>query len=279
MSGPGFSDFLESCGRPVAYFPALAKALGSIKAAVFLAQLMYWAPRAKNPDGWVFKMAEEWETETGLTYEEQLGARKILEGLKLIEAKYIRSEHTVYYRVNRGVLNAFWAEACGKNPDATEHVAKALVAPGKNPDGIWQKPSSVVPETTTIDHPESTSPPIVPQQKRNLKVVKLEYSEAFEALWKALPVKAQTCGKKAAFSSWKTAVKNGAAAEAIVAGLERWKVSRQWAEGYINHATTWLNQERWKVDPEPADANRSLKTGRAKVTPDNFKGVAGEIKL
>src|SRR4029077_880522 len=84
MSGPGFSDFLESCGRPVAYFPALAKALGSIKAAVFLAQLMYWAPRAKNPDGWVFKMAEEWETETGLTYEEQLGARKILEGLKLI---------------------------------------------------------------------------------------------------------------------------------------------------------------------------------------------------
>lgn len=279
MSGPGFSDFLESCGRPVAYFPSLAKVLGSIKAAVFLAQLMYWTPRGKKADGWVFKTAQEWLDETGLTYEEQLGARKILEGLKIMEAKYNRNEHTVYYRINREVLDALWAEACGKNPDAPEHVAKALVAPRENPGGTKGKPSSVLPETTTIDHPEITSPPVVPQQKRNLKVVKLEYPEAFEAFWKALPVKAQACGKKAAFSSWKTAVKNGAAAEAIVAALERWKVSRQWVEGYINYATTWLNQERWKVDPEPADANRSLKMGRAKIAPDNFKGVAGEVKL
>src|SRR4029077_8386650 len=63
MSAPVFSAFLESCGRPVAYFPALAKALGSIKAAVFLAQLMYWAPRAKNPGGGVFEIGGGWADE------------------------------------------------------------------------------------------------------------------------------------------------------------------------------------------------------------------------
>ena len=153
MSGPGFTDFLESLGRPVAYYPSLAKVLGSIKAAVFLAQLMYWTPRGKKADGWVFKTAQEWEEETGLTYEEQFGVRKVLgaDGLDIIESKYIRSQHTTYYRVKREKLDALWAEASRKNLVAQEHQAKASVASRENLGGTKEKPSS-----RTIDYPETT---------------------------------------------------------------------------------------------------------------------------
>jgi len=96
--------------------------------------------------------------------------------------------------------------------------------------------------------------------------VKFEYSQTFETYWKALPEKAQACGKKAAFSSWKTAMKNGATVDEIMAGLERWKASRSWAEGFVTYATTWLNQERWTVQPEQAGA------GRAKVSMDDWAG-------
>ena len=159
MSGPGFSDFLESLGRPVAYYPSLARALGSIKAAVFLAQLIYWTPRAKKADGWVFKTAEEWEADTGLTYEEQRGAKKILgeDGKNVIEIRYARSAHTVYYRVKRDVLDALW-EASGKIPGAQNHQGKSLVAPGEIPGGTRENPSSVS-ETTTETTPETTEHP------------------------------------------------------------------------------------------------------------------------
>jgi hypothetical protein len=155
----GFSDFLETLGRPVAYYPSLAKVLGSIKAAVFLAQLMYWTPRGKKAEGWVFKTAEEWEAETGLTYEEQLGAKKILgeAGKNVIEIRYSRNEHTTYYRVKREVLDALW-EASGKIPDAQKHQGKSLVASGKSLGGTRGKPSSVF-HRLPIDYPETTKNP------------------------------------------------------------------------------------------------------------------------
>ena len=159
MSGPGFSDFLGSLGHPVAYYPSLAKVLGSIKAAVFLAQLMYWTPLGKKAGGWVFKTAEEWEAETGLTYEEQRGAKKILgeDGKNVIEIRYARSAHTVYYRVKREVLDALW-EASGKIPGAQKHKGKSLVAPGEIPGGTRGNPSSVS-ETTPETTPENTEQP------------------------------------------------------------------------------------------------------------------------
>jgi len=195
MSGPGFSDFLESCGRPVAYFPSLAKVLGSIKAAVFLAQLMYWTPRGKKADGWVFKTAEEWEADTGLTYEEQLGAKKILgeDGKNVIEIRYSRNEHTSYYRVKRGVLDALW-EASRENLDAQEHQGKASVASGKSLGGTKGKPSSVFqrlprdyPETTKQPAPDGAGEPVQAAQGGIL----FEDAVGVEAVLEASPVPRQ----------------------------------------------------------------------------------------
>jgi len=75
--------------RPVAYHPTLAKALGSVNAALLLSQLLYWTPRTKDPDGWVYKTQAEFYDETGLSRREQETARRALacHGV-LIEARH-----------------------------------------------------------------------------------------------------------------------------------------------------------------------------------------------
>jgi len=110
--GPGFSDFFEQLGRTIAYHPEAARMLGNIKAALFLQQLMWWTPKGKDPDGWVYKSVLEWEEETTLTYKEQLGVRALLGKKKLgvVEERYARLEHRPYFRVNRETLNDLWNE-------------------------------------------------------------------------------------------------------------------------------------------------------------------------
>jgi hypothetical protein len=44
---------------------------------------MWWSPKAKDPDGWVYKSVQAWEEETTLTYREQLGVRALLGKKKL----------------------------------------------------------------------------------------------------------------------------------------------------------------------------------------------------
>jgi hypothetical protein len=131
--------------------------------------------------------------------------------------------------------------------------------------------------------PGSAAPPSPPAAAAPAvsKVVNLEYPAAFETYWKALPEKAQACGKKAAFEKWKKALKDGASGDEIMAGLDRWKASRQWADGFINHATTWLHQERWKVHPEAAGSNRPATpaVGRQSFTPADYAGhTTGDYK-
>ena len=58
------SDALRGLGRPVAYYPSLARCLGSIQAAIFLCQLLYWEDKKQN--AYIYKTSEELEEETGL---------------------------------------------------------------------------------------------------------------------------------------------------------------------------------------------------------------------
>jgi len=62
--------------RPIAYHPMLARAIGSVTGGVFLSQILYWAPRTHDPDGWIRKTQEELTAETALTRREQETARR-----------------------------------------------------------------------------------------------------------------------------------------------------------------------------------------------------------
>lgn len=152
------SETLIDIGRPVAYYPGLKVITNSTTATILLCQLLYWTGKGENKDGSIYKTAEELEIETGLTYEEQLTARRKLAQLGIIEEHYARMEHRLYFKVHTEILNTLWDKASGQNPDG-------LGASGQNPDGemvITQmankaKPISLISNTENT-LPENTLP-------------------------------------------------------------------------------------------------------------------------
>ncbi len=87
-------EFRASLGvfgqRPVAFLPGLARAVGGVKAGLFLCQLLYWQDRGSKEGGWVYKDWRDWEEETCLTQDEQRGARRELLALGVIEESDVR---------------------------------------------------------------------------------------------------------------------------------------------------------------------------------------------
>jgi hypothetical protein len=73
--------------RPIAYHASLARALKSATAGILLSQLLYWAPRSQNAEGWFYKTQKEIEDETALTRHEQDSARVKLRDAGIIEEK------------------------------------------------------------------------------------------------------------------------------------------------------------------------------------------------
>lgn len=102
------SDALEGIGRSVSYYPGLRKLCGSVSATVLFCQLFYWKGKESSEDGWIYKDSSELEEETGLSYKEQVSARKKLAENGLIEEKYDRLAHKMYFRIMVNSLNDQW---------------------------------------------------------------------------------------------------------------------------------------------------------------------------
>ena len=77
------SDILESLGKPIYYYPEIARAVGT-EAGLFLSSLSTGKP---DKDGWISKSAREIRNETGLTKWQQMTVRKKLKKLGVIEEK------------------------------------------------------------------------------------------------------------------------------------------------------------------------------------------------
>ena len=86
--------------RPIAYHPLLAQVGGGVQAGVFLSQLLYWTPRAKSKEGWVWKSVKEWQDETGMTEGEIKRARRDLKKRGLIAEDVRGVPATVHYQAN-----------------------------------------------------------------------------------------------------------------------------------------------------------------------------------
>lgn len=102
------SETLQGIGRPVAFYPGLRKITGSTTATILLCQLFYWTGKEASGDGWIYKTSDELTEETGLSYDEQVTARKHLVEHDLIEEEYKRLEHKMYFRVCMETINAVW---------------------------------------------------------------------------------------------------------------------------------------------------------------------------
>ena len=88
-----FAEFVRNSGSPVAYYPRLAIALGGVKEAVFVCQLLYWEGKQSDPERWIHKTLEEVRAETGLSRYEQDGVRRTLERKGILETWYDRLVH------------------------------------------------------------------------------------------------------------------------------------------------------------------------------------------
>lgn len=81
--------------------------------------------------------------------------------------------------------------------------------------------------------------------------------EGFRRFWDAYPPGPRKVNRRGCLKTW-TARSLEAHTEAIVAGLERWKTSRQWRENggqFVPQPATWLNQDRWETDPNEGNGN------------------------
>lgn len=107
------SELLRGLGQPASYYPEMRKITGSLTSTIFFFNFYYWTGSEKSQDGWIYKSTEQIEKETGLTYDEQRGARMKLKKLGLIEEHYRRFEHLMYYRVRLDMFDHLWVEVYG----------------------------------------------------------------------------------------------------------------------------------------------------------------------
>lgn len=97
---------IDRWDRPIGFNRAFVTLGVGINGALMLTQIVYWAKRTKDVDGWFYKTGEEWEDETGLTRTEQEGARRRLRDLGVIEEDRRGVPCRTFFRLKIDVLDA-----------------------------------------------------------------------------------------------------------------------------------------------------------------------------
>jgi hypothetical protein len=79
--------------------PRAVKLFGANK-AIMLAQMLYWADRSQDPDGWFYNTQTEYEEQTGLSAKVQLAARKDFKRLGVISEKLTGPDIKLWIRIH-----------------------------------------------------------------------------------------------------------------------------------------------------------------------------------
>lgn len=130
----GITKSGKALGQGLAYYPKLSRFFKSVKISIFYNQLLYWSTRTDDPLG-VYKSAEEWEEETGLSYREQATARAALVKWGFMVETHKRLQHRIYFCLIEDAIDAAWEvwEATGKSPNDENAIGEKRTAqPGKN---------------------------------------------------------------------------------------------------------------------------------------------------
>jgi hypothetical protein len=236
------SDCLKYVGKPFFYYPKIAKAAGSVKAAILICALA-WRD-LDFEDGEILKTEKQLIDETGLSSKELRLAKQRLSQLKILTIHYRRLEHITSFILNLDALDALMesensTRQKGRSPKplpeapakrADGQISKGQVAPAERADGEVLKGQ--------ID---------LLLENKSKKIEKQEDTIAFDQFWKLYPRKV---AKPKARQAWNKAQINGALPE-ILQWISGALKSGAWnEEQYIPHPTTFLNQRRWE-DPIP----------------------------
>lgn len=107
------TKYYTDIGRAIGFYPSFKRITKSTVATVFLCQILYWSD--KTEDGWIWKTTDDLEEETGLTYNEQKTAKKILQELGILVVEFKRAHYKSRYKLNKDVLDNLWEQSGGKN--------------------------------------------------------------------------------------------------------------------------------------------------------------------
>jgi hypothetical protein len=153
------ADVLRELGRPIAYYPFLARYLGGVNAAVLFCQIFYWQDKATSEFG-VHKTVEELELETGLSYEEQRAARTKLRASGVLIETAKRIEHRTYFRVDEDALEQLLSAGppARKPKKLSDGTSEKSISPnGKSPSREMGKDHSAKLEKPTPPDGENLS--------------------------------------------------------------------------------------------------------------------------
>lgn len=117
----GIANFIKDLGRPVAYYPELAKIIG-VKECIFVCQLLYWLRILENGNTGrkeVYKTRDELRDEIGFSFDELLTVRRRLIRMGILVERAKRLEHKMFYSINEENLNEIWENGVSqrKSPD------------------------------------------------------------------------------------------------------------------------------------------------------------------
>nr|WP_152978303.1 hypothetical protein [Alcaligenes sp. EGD-AK7] len=125
-----------------------------MNAAIFLSQLIYWDERMEDAELGVYKTAEQWEAETGLSVREQTTARRQLRDRGLITETHKRIEHKLYFKLDRAAFNRLVAGAADtENPE--QQNVDSLNA--QTQFGNSESANTETPKAPSPNHPKRSS--------------------------------------------------------------------------------------------------------------------------
>ena len=178
---------LRAAGRPIAYYPQLAKPLGGVNAVILFSHFLYWNERSDCALG-VYKSAAEIEDETGLSVQEQRTARKRLRDLGVLIETAKRIEHRIYFRLDETAFDAlmdatFANGGCNIPEMQNQHSGSddsTFADEGFNTRGVAIQRSFKEQKTTSENYQKTTAemgvcadappaPPEPPKPKRRTK--------------------------------------------------------------------------------------------------------------
>ena len=155
---------LRAAGRPIAYYPQLAKPLGGVNAVILFSHFLYWNERSDCALG-VYKSAAEIEDETGLSVQEQRTARKRLRDLGVLIETEKRIEHRIYFRLDEAAFDAlmdatFANESCNIPEMQNQHSGSddsTFADEGFNTRGVAIQRSFKEQKTTSENYQKTTA--------------------------------------------------------------------------------------------------------------------------
>lgn len=104
------SKYSTALGRPIAYFPRLAHALGSANAAIVLSKIIEITENSKSEIGEHISL-DDLAWQTGMSVKELCAARKILRNAGAVTETEKRLEHKIFYAANKDFIEKIgWNE-------------------------------------------------------------------------------------------------------------------------------------------------------------------------